>query len=173
LISVGHLIERKAHDLVVAAMGMLPQCTLLVIGEGPEKSALEAQVAGLGLANRVRIVGAVPHERLRDYYVAADALVLASSREGWPNVLLEAMACGTPTVASNIWGNPEVVATPEAGRLMAERSAAGVADAVQQLFARLPDRAATRRYAERYGWDETSAGQISIFDHVRSKVCQQ
>jgi teichuronic acid biosynthesis glycosyltransferase TuaC len=171
LISVGHLIERKAHDLVVAAMGMLPQCTLLVIGEGPEKSALEAQVAGLGLANRVRIVGAVPHERLRDYYVAADALVLASSREGWPNVLLEAMACGTPTVASNIWGNPEVVATPEAGRLMAERSAAGVADAVQQLFARLPDRAATRRYAERYGWDETSAGQISIFDHVRSKVC--
>jgi glycosyltransferase involved in cell wall biosynthesis len=169
LISVGHLIERKAHDLVIAAMRMLPQYALLVIGEGPEKSALEAQVAGLGLASRVRIVGAVPHERLRDYYVAADALVLASSREGWPNVLLEAMACGTPAVASNIWGNPEAVASPEAGRLMPERSAAGIAEAVRQLFSCPPDRAATRRYAERYSWDETSAGQIKVFDQVLSR----
>jgi hypothetical protein len=66
-----------------------------------------------------------------------------------------------------------VVATPEAGRLMAERSAVGVADAVRELFADLPDRTATRRYAERYGWDETSAGQIRIFDQIRSKVCRR
>ncbi len=168
LISVGHLIERKGHDLVVAAMTALPEYTLLIIGEGPERAALARQIIQLGLEQRVRLTGAIPHEGLQEYYVAADALVLASSREGWPNVLLEAMACGTPVVASNIWGNPEVVATPEAGRLMGERSSAGIADAVRQLFLNLPDRGATRRYAERHSWDETSRGQIRIFDQVLS-----
>lgn len=168
LVSVGHLIERKGHDLVVAAMALLPEYTLLIIGEGPERSALARQIDRLGLAQRVRLIGSVPHERLREYYAAADALVLASSREGWPNVLLEAMACGTPVVASNIWGNPEVVATAEAGKLMAERSAPGIADAVRLLFSSLPDRGATRRYAERHGWEETSRGQITIFDQVLS-----
>jgi teichuronic acid biosynthesis glycosyltransferase TuaC len=169
LISVGHLIERKGHDLVIAAMPKLSQHSLLIIGEGPEKRVLEAQIDRLGIGDRVRLIGAVPHERLREYYVAADALVLASSREGWPNVLLEAMACGTPAVASNVWGNPEVVAVPEAGSLMAERSAAGVVEAVQHLFANPPDRAATRLYAERHSWDETSRGQIKIFDRILSR----
>ena len=166
LISVGHLIERKAHDLVVAAMPLLPEYTLLVIGDGPERGALARQIEHLGLGARVRLMVAVPHERLQEYYVAADALVLASSREGWPNVLLEAMACGTPVVASNIWGNPEVVAAPEGGRLMGERTAEGIAGAVRELFSNLPHREETRRYAERHSWDETSRGQIRIFDQI-------
>ena len=168
LISVGHLIARKAHDLVIAAMPMLPQYALLIIGEGPERSALARQIARLDLTGRVRLVGAVSHEKLRDYYVAADALVLASSREGWPNVLLEAMACGTPVIASNVWGNPEVVAKPEAGRLMTERSAVGVADSVRRLFSQLPSRLATRQYAEGFSWDATSLGQIEVFRRVLS-----
>jgi glycosyltransferase involved in cell wall biosynthesis len=96
----------------------------------------------------------------------ADALVLASSREGWANVLLEAMACGTPVVASRIWGTPEVVARPEAGLLMTERSAAGVAGAIESLRADLPDRAATRRYAERFSWDATTDGQLGLFRKI-------
>ena len=131
---------------------------------------MERKIAELGLSSRVRLVGAVPHERLRDYYVGADALVLASSREGWPNVLLEAMACGTPVVASNVWGNPEVVAAPEAGRLLTERSPAGVTEAVERLFSAPPDRAATRRYAERFSWDESSQGQIAVFRQVIAAV---
>jgi teichuronic acid biosynthesis glycosyltransferase TuaC len=169
LISVGHLIERKAHDLVLGAMPMLPHFALLIVGEGPERSALTKQIERLDLERRVRLVGPVPHERLQELYVAADALVLASSREGWPNVLLEAMACGTPAIASNVWGNPEVVAAPEAGRLMAERSATGIAEAVRQLFSCLPNRATTRRYAERHSWDDTSAGQVKVFNRVLSK----
>jgi glycosyltransferase involved in cell wall biosynthesis len=166
LLSVGLLIERKGHDLVIGALPMLPGHTLLICGEGPEKLALERLAKKLGVADRVRFLGRIPHDRLAEIYSAADALILASSREGWPNVLLEAMACGTPVIASNIWGNPEVVTTPEAGVLMAERTAGGVAAAIRQLFQNLPDRGATRRYAERFSWDETTRGQIRLFEAI-------
>jgi len=108
----------------------------------------------------------VAQEELRNYFGAADALVLASSREGWANVLLESMACGTPVVASNIGGTPEVVSAPEAGVLMAERTPEAVADAVQRLFTRYPDRGATRRYAEKFSWEETTRGQLQLFERV-------
>jgi len=95
--------------------------------------------------------------------------VLASSREGWANVLLESMACGTPVVASRVYGTPEVVAAPEAGVLMAERSPQGVADAVNALRANYPERAATRRYAEGFSWDDTTAGQLALFRKIRAR----
>ncbi|MHB1206365.1 MAG: glycosyltransferase, partial [Rhodospirillaceae bacterium] len=112
------------------------------------------------------------HDQLPALYAAADASVLASSREGWANVLLESIACGTPVVASRIWGTPEVVAVPEAGVLMPERSAAGVAAGVKQLLAHLPDRAATRTYAERFSWDATTEGQLRLFSGILARQPQ-
>jgi glycosyltransferase involved in cell wall biosynthesis len=166
LLSVGHLIERKGHNFVIAALPDLPEFSLMIAGEGPERSSLERLAANLKVSGRVRFLGNVPHAELHRVYSAADALVLASSREGWPNVLLEAMACGTPVVASNIWGNPEVVSRPEAGVLMNERSATGVAEGVKRLFDALPERQATRRYAEGFSWDATSEGQLRLFRDV-------
>jgi glycosyltransferase involved in cell wall biosynthesis len=170
LISVGHLIERKGHHFIVEAMVNLPDFTLLIAGEGPERGHLETLIAKHNLSDRVRMLGARPHAELPELYGAADALILASSREGWANVLLEAMACGTPVVATDIWGNPEVVARPEAGILMIERSAKGVADAVKSLFdSRLPTREATRNYASAFSWDATTEGQIELFRGVISR----
>jgi glycosyltransferase involved in cell wall biosynthesis len=168
LLSVGHLIKRKGHDRVIAALGKLPGYSLLIAGEGPEHAALEALAASRGVADRVRFLGSVPHHALARIYSAADALVLASSREGWPNVLLEAMACGTPVVASNVWGAPELVCDPAAGVLMPALSAEGVVAGVNALFTALPSRDTTRRFAERYSWDETTAGQIQIFEEILS-----
>jgi glycosyltransferase involved in cell wall biosynthesis len=166
LLSVGHLIPRKGHDLVIQALARLPETDLMVIGDGPEREALEALAMRVGVRDRVTFVNALAQEELRNYYGAADALVLASSREGWANVLLESMACGTPVVASNISGNPEVVSAPEGGVLMTERTPEGVAQAVQRLFAGRLDRAATRRYAERFSWDATTAGQVELFARI-------
>jgi len=166
LISVGGLIARKRHHLTIAAMRLLPDVDLLLVGEGPERAALQAQIDAAGLSGRVRLVGPVPHARLPAYYGAADASVLASSREGWANVLLESMACGTPAIASDIAGNPEVVQAPEAGLILRANTAEGIAAAVRALFAAPPDRTATRRYAERFGWDETSQGQLALFRRV-------
>ena len=166
LISVGGLIARKRHHLTIQALTLLPDMELLLVGEGPERAALQARIDAVGLSARARLVGPVPHARLPAYYGAADAMVLASSREGWANVLLESMACGTPAIASDIPGNPDVVGAPEAGRIVRANTAEGIAEAVRALFAAPPDRAATRRYAERFGWEETSQGQLALFRQV-------
>lgn len=164
--SVGSLIARKGHDLVIGALEHLPDVTLLIAGEGPEKAALARLAAAIGVENRVRFLGSIPHEGLREIYSAADALILASSREGWPNVLLESMACGTPAIASNVWGAPEIIKAPEAGVLLQSRTASGIASAVRALLAALPPREATRAYAERFNWQETTEGQIDLFSQI-------
>jgi teichuronic acid biosynthesis glycosyltransferase TuaC len=165
LISVGHLIERKGHHLVIEAVQQLPDWHALIVGDGPERPRLAALIQSLGLSGRVRLLGTRPHPELPALYGAADASVLASSREGWANVLLEAMACGTPVVATNIWGNPEVVRAPEAGMIV-ERNPAAIADGIRRLWANRPGRAATRAYAEQFSWDETTAGQLTLFRRV-------
>jgi glycosyltransferase involved in cell wall biosynthesis len=163
---VGSLIERKGHDLVIRALEHLPKVTLLIAGQGPEKAALARLAAAVGVASRVRFLGSIPHERLREIYSAADALVLASSREGWPNVLLESMACGTPVIASNVWGAPEIIKAPEAGVLLQDRTASAIVSAARALLAALPPREATRAYAQRFSWQETTEGQLDLFSEI-------
>jgi glycosyltransferase involved in cell wall biosynthesis len=173
LASVGHLIERKGHHHAIAALPRLADTDLILAGDGEERAALQDLARRLGVADRVRFLGAVSQDRLRALYNAADALILASSREGWANVLLEAMACGTPVVASNVWGTPEVVASPDAGVLMETLDADGVAQAVQILFAHLPDRAATRAYAEKFSWQPTTQGQLDLFRAILRRRAAQ
>ena len=166
LISVGGLIERKGHHRTIEAMHQLPGFELVIVGEGPERQRLAALIDDYGLADRVRLLGPHPHRSLPALYGAADASVLASSREGWANVLLELMACGTPVVAANIWGNPEVVRAPAGGVIYEPNTPDAIAAAVRRLFADLPDRAATRAYAEPFSWDETTAGQLALFRRI-------
>ena len=163
LISVGGLIERKGHHRTIEAMPQLPDFELIIAGDGPERGRLSALIAIHGLGDRVRLLGPRPHRELPALYGAADASVLASSREGWANVLLESMACGTPVVAANIWGNPEVVRQKAGGVIYEPNTPDGIAAGVRRLFADLPDRAATRAYAEPFSWDQTTAGQLAVF----------
>lgn len=167
MVSVGHLIERKGHHIAVQSLAHLPpDVRLAIIGTGPEQASLEAQARDAGVADRVRFAGMVPQQDLRWWYGAADALTLCSSREGWANVLLEAMACGTPVLATDIWGTPEVVSTPDAGCLLASRTPEALAQAWTALQARYPDRAATRAHAEQFSWDATTDGQLALFSSV-------
>jgi teichuronic acid biosynthesis glycosyltransferase TuaC len=169
LVSVGLLIERKGHDLAIAAMPQVPDATLLIVGSGPERGSLERLAERLGVKDRVRFLGVLDQQTLREIYNCADALILASSREGWANVLLESMACGTPVLASAVWGTPEVVAAPEAGLLLKNRDAASIVGAIAQLRSALPNRTATRRYAEQFDWQSTTDGQIKIFEALKSR----
>jgi glycosyltransferase involved in cell wall biosynthesis len=162
LLSVGHLIARKGHAIAIAALADLPDATLLIAGDGALEQELRALAARLGVAGRVRFLGHVDQTRLPDLFGAADILALCSDREGVANVLLEALACGTPVAATAIWGTPEVIRVPEAGLLLASRDAASLVAAARALQAAPPARAATRAYAERFSWAQTSA------DHLRA-----
>ena len=138
----------------------------MIAGDGPRDAALRALAAELGVASRVRFLGHVDQHQLPALYGAADIALNCADREGIANVLLEALACGTPLVATPVWGSPEVVRVPEAGRLSADRSATTIRDAVAALFADLPDRTATRAYALRYDWRETGRQHRALLEQA-------
>jgi glycosyltransferase involved in cell wall biosynthesis len=163
-LSVGHLIERKGHHIAIEALASLPGVKLMIVGEGPEKKALNSLAKRLNVQDRVTFVGQLAQPELRWWYSAADVVVLCSSREGWANVLLESMACGTPVIATDIWGTPEIVKEAAAGALMRERTPAGLCDAWKVMLSRHIDRGETRRYAEQFSWDSTTWNQISLFE---------
>ncbi len=166
LLSVGNLVELKGHDLVIRALEQLADATLIVIGDGPERGGLQSLARETGVAPRVRFMGAIPQVELPRYYSAADALVLASSREGWPNVLLEAMACGTPVIATRVGGVPEIVTSAAAGAQFEPRTVEALVSATQQLLASPPAREDTRRHAEQFSWEETTRGQLALFQRI-------
>ena len=166
LVSVGHLIPRKGHDFVIRALARLPGAKLTIAGDGPMRPALLRLVQEIGLADRVRFLGSVSQDRMPEVYGAADALVLASDREGWPNVLLESMACGVPVVAAAVWGIPEVVREPAAGVLFKERNADAIAEAVGRLMASPPCWEQTRAYAEGFSWTASSQAQADLFQRI-------
>ena len=167
LLSVGHLIERKGHHIVLEALAGLPDFNLVIAGSGEMEAELRARARRLSLDGRIRFEGTVEQAKLKQYYSAADALVLASSREGMANVLIEAIACGCPVVATSFWGTPEVVRSRQAGVLVDERTPAGIADGIRRLFADLPERSATLRYSEQFRWEPTSRGQLAIFEAIK------
>jgi glycosyltransferase involved in cell wall biosynthesis len=117
----------------------------------------------------VRFLGAWPHQRLAALYSAADLSILASSREGWANVLLESMACGTPVIASPIPGNTEVLQSPASGLIAEANTPDALAKAIRTWSATQSDRAATRAYAERFSWQQTTDGQLKLFTALIAK----
>ncbi|WND02610.1 glycosyltransferase [Temperatibacter marinus] len=166
IVSVGWLIPRKRHDLCIELMARVDKAHLLIIGVGPEETALKLLVESLGLEGRVHFIGRVDHERLKVYHSGVDLLMLMSEREGWPNVLLEAMACGTPVLARAVGGVEEFVNVPEAGLSVQTKTMEDIAQRYSQLMAAYPKREDVRRYAESYSWEETSKAQWRIFSEL-------
>ncbi|MFC5524279.1 glycosyltransferase family 4 protein [Rhodanobacter ginsengisoli] len=165
-LAVGNLIELKGVHITLAALAKTTDATFLIAGEGPEKARLWDLANRLGVRTRVRFLGNVPHAQLCDYYNAADAMVLASSHEGMPNVVLESLACGTPVIAAPFDGVTELLSAPEAGEIAAQRSADAIASAWLGLQGRSPERAATRGFAERFGWQPVVEAQHALYAQV-------
>ena len=102
ILGVGRLTEQKRFDVLIDAFALLAAeraCNLVVCGEGPLRKALKVQIARLGLEERIKLVGFQSNPAR--FMAAADLVVLCSAREGFGNVLVEAMACGTPVVATD------------------------------------------------------------------------
>jgi glycosyltransferase involved in cell wall biosynthesis len=113
----------------------------------------------------VTFTGALRQADVNQWFMAADCSVLASSREGWANVLLESMASGCPVVATDVWGTPEVVQSDDVGRLC-ERSVDSIKNRIENLLSQSTTRGTVRRYAESFDWKETSDGQYTFFERL-------
>ena len=166
LLAVGNLVGLKRHCMMIEALVGLPTVDLLIVGEGPERATIETLARERGVGDRVRLLGHLPQDRLPEIYSAADLLLLVSTHEGWPNVLLESMACGTPVIVSDIDGIADIVAAPEAGRIVQHLTPDRLAMAAREFLAALPARVATRAYAERFDWQSTTEGQITLFREI-------
>jgi teichuronic acid biosynthesis glycosyltransferase TuaC len=169
LLAVGNLVALKRHTLMVEALPLLSDADLVVVGEGPERTAIENLARRLGVDERVRLLGHLPQEQLPAVYSAADLLLLMSTHEGWPNVLLESMACGTPVVVSDFAGVADIVAAAEAGQIVSGPTPQSLANAIREALAAPPDHVATRAYAAGFDWQSTTDGQIALFGDIAER----
>ncbi len=173
LLSVGHLCERKGFHLLIEAVGKLAaggmrDLFLVIVGGGGEEGDVSGILARMARAlppGTVRLVGPKPPEELSLWYSAADLFCLASAREGWANVLLEALACGTPVVGTNVWGIPEVISSPKLG-ILRERTPQALAEGIALALSRPWSREDLVRHAQGRSWDVVAGEVVSLFREV-------
>ncbi|MBI1284110.1 MAG: glycosyltransferase [Thiobacillus sp.] len=174
LVSVGALVERKGMHRVIDCLPALverhPDLHYLIVGgaspEGDNRADLAAQVARLGLADRVHFLGALPPDELKWPLSAADVFVLATRNEGWANVFLEAMACGLPVVTTDVGGNAEVVCRSELGTVVPFGDTASLQLALEAALDKDWDRSAILGYARANQWDRRVAQLMNAFDAI-------
>lgn len=163
---VGHLIERKDPLLALEAfrLGAQADAQLVFVGRGPLAEALVARAGELGLGARVVLAGERPPEQLRDWYRAADVLLLTSRREGRPNVVLEALASGTPVVATAAGGTGELLRDPR--WLAPGRAPEAIGALLAAVLAAPPSAAELRRVVEPLSW----TASLDALEHFLSEV---
>jgi teichuronic acid biosynthesis glycosyltransferase TuaC len=173
ILTVGGIYEGKGQHHVVEALARLsarrPDAVYVMVGEDRRDGYVEGlreRVARAGLGERVRFAGRKPHDALADWYSAADVFCLATRSEGWANVLLEALACGTPVVATRVGGNAEIVPSDRYGLLVAHGDVPALADALDRAIESRWDRAALAAYAAGHTWDAAASLVVGEFERV-------
>jgi glycosyltransferase involved in cell wall biosynthesis len=179
ILTVARLTAQKSIDTLIDALALLRErgcdARLRIIGEGPERVALERQTRALNLHARVEFVGALAQKELPRHYAECAVFALPSIREGMGLVFAEALLCGAPVIAANAGGATDIVKDGETGLLVPERDARALADAIEKM---LNDRALAARLAahgaawvrERYTRARVAAQFAEIFQ--REGVCK-
>jgi teichuronic acid biosynthesis glycosyltransferase TuaC len=171
LLSVGLLEPRKGHHILIEALHLLQKqgtdlpC-LYIIGTGLFHDKLEKLIHKFKLDDDVKLVGELPNRDLKFWYSAADVLCLASDREGWPNVLLEALACGTPVVASRVFGIPEIIRSKDVGSVVEQRTPEAFACHIMKTLTQSWDASKIVAFAQQHTWDKTAQAVQKVFASV-------
>ena len=151
VLCVGALIPRKGQDLLVRALPLLPDVTLLLAGQGQYRRNIENLAQELGVDRRIGFLGSVPHHKLPRIFAAADVMALPSASEGLANAWVESLACGTPIVISDVGGARELLDRPEAGQIVA-REPEAIAAAIRAILDNPPPQDQVREAALRFTW---------------------
>ena len=174
ILSVGHLTPNKGFDYLIKALKILQtefnkkDVYLVIVGEGEFRKELEKSISLLNLGEHVRLAGAIPHKEMRDWYSAADLFCLASGQEGWPNVILESLACGTPVVATSAGGIPEIISSNGVG-ILAERTEQDIAGKISIALKQSWNREEIVKFAEKYTWNQVALCVYDVFKSVLNK----
>lgn len=164
---VANLYPVKGIALLLRALATTPShIGLLLIGDGPERPHLEQLVHSLQLGHRVWLAGRQAHASIPAWLHAVDALVLASHNEGLPSVVLEALACGKPVVATAVGGIPEIINSDRLGILVPPADIGALAEALVATAAQSWDVAAIRRRAEDFSWVKFQQRITEIYQRV-------
>ncbi|MCB9885173.1 MAG: glycosyltransferase [Planctomycetes bacterium] len=165
LLGVGRLVVGKGFAVAARALAQLPEdVRLVLVGDGPQRAAIEAAAP----AGRVVFLGNRGPDEVAMAYRAADLLVLPSEREGWPNVVTEALASGLRVLATPVGGIPEILALPAEGdlgrgALVPVGDVDAFAAAARRLLEAPADREAVRAFAEQYGWRQPVELLAAVF----------
>lgn len=167
-VAVRRLVPRMGLDVLIDAWaGALPSLpgdsTLLIVGDGPSRDVLARQIADRGLGGSVRLLGRIADDRLAGLYRAADVGVVPTlEHEGFGLVVIEAAACGTPSIVTAVGGLPEAVAGLDASLAVAPGDMPALRERLLSSVRDRPGRAACRTFAEGYGWPAVVERQRTI-----------
>ena len=168
LFSAGALVRQKGFDALIEGLARVRDgdLRLYIAGSGPRRARLERLAGRLGLAGRVKLLGSLAPGEMARWYQAADLFVFGSWREGCPNVVLEALACGTPVVATRVGGTPELVREGRDGLLFEPRSPDAFAQALLEALSRTWDHQAIAQRAAQRSWDNVARECLELFERV-------
>ena len=158
---IGRLHPVKGLEYLIKAMELLKDknknAGLVLVGSGEEKEYLEILSRELDLEKDIRFLGSVTSEEIPHFMMASDVFVLPSLSEGFPNVILEAMACGLPIVATKVGGLPEIIEDSENGFLIAPKNPRQIAEKILLLLENDPLREKmaknNQEKVKKYSWD--------------------
>jgi len=138
ILFIGRFSEEKGVENLISAFDKITDdsANLLLIGDGPLKAKIEKQVYALKLTKKVKFIGELKQSELPDWINAANLLCLPSKREGWPNIVMESLACGVPVVASNVGAIPEIITSEEYGYLAEPNNAEDLAEKLDMALKR-------------------------------------
>ena len=175
LLYVGRLSPEKGPDLLLDAVARLatprPRLRLVLVGAGPLEPALQRRAVALGVGDRCRFAGRQPQAEVARWLNAASVLVLASRAEGVPNVVVEAIASGTPVVATRVGGVPEALEDGVAGLLVAPGDPGALAHGIAAALDRRVDPHAVRAALRAPSWEQSAREILSVLeDAVRERT---
>jgi glycosyltransferase involved in cell wall biosynthesis len=163
----GRLTAQKSLRVALDAIATVDAVTLSIAGEGDQQPALERDVAELGLTERVQFLGALPRERVVELFAAADASILSSTWENFPHTVVEALAVGTPVIATATGGVGEVVQDGENGLLVPLGDSRALGEAVRRYFG---DEDLRRRLREQAAPSVEQYSQERIFTELEQTL---
>jgi glycosyltransferase involved in cell wall biosynthesis len=166
LACVGALIERKGQDIAIAALKDIPGARLVLVGKGEDEARLRALATSEGVTDRVHFAGSLDHDLMPLILSAADVMVLPTVAEGLANAWVEALACGTPVVTTDVGGARELITSDTAGRLLPERTPGAVAAAVNAILNAPPPREAVAALTEHFSWDANAAALAAHYERL-------